>query len=596
MIENESIISDDQTIAQTFSDYFKKAVSSLEIPKNILLMSDVMHKDSPVDVAIEKFRYHPSVLQIQNNVICSEKFNFQKISESEIIHQIGNLSTNKANTFLGIPTKLLKKVSAIVAPLLCQIWNVQVIEQHKISSELKNADIKPVHKKLEHIFKKNYRPVSILGVISKVFERIMQQQMNVFVNEILSPSLCGYRKGYSPQYALLAMIEKLKTALDHKKFAGCVMMDLSKAFDTINHDLLIAKLNAYGFSNEALKIMNSYLSDRLQRVKINTSFSSWEKLLTGVPQGSILGPILFNIYINDLFYLFQHTGVCNIADDTTPYACDETLQGLLFRLENDTLIAIEWFHSNFMKLNEDKCHFLFPGNVTQLHSLKVGKERIWESKSEVLLGLTIDKNLTFKDHVQRISLKANQKVSALGRLIHILPHHKKRILMKSFVESQFNYLPLIWMFCSRQQNHKINRIHERALRIVYDDYISSFESLLYRDRTMCVHHKNIHAVAIEMFKIKNNLAPDVLKNLVQNSQRDTRKIFTQREKRTVRYGDNSFASFGPVVWDDMLPEKLKTATTIFEFKKALKKWTPKNCPCKLCKPFIKGVGFVDVIE
>ena len=145
---------------------------------------------------------------------------------------------------------------------------------------------------------------------------------------------------------------------------GCInelRLYQSKAFDTIKHDLLIAKLYAYSFNKESLKLLHNYLSNRLHRTKINKQFSSWQELIQGVPQGSVIGPLLFNIYLNDLFYPVESTNVCNFADDTTFYACDKDSNSLINRLEHDRYLAIEWFENYSMKLNQDKCHLLVSG-------------------------------------------------------------------------------------------------------------------------------------------------------------------------------------------------------------------------------------------
>ena len=152
----------------------------------------------------------------------------------------------------------------------------------------------------------------------------------------------------------MSLIEKVKKELDNKGYAGAMLMDFSKAFDAINHELLITKLYAYGISKDALKLINSYMSDRRQRTKIDKSFSSCSALLKGVPLGSVLGPILFNIYLNDLLY-FVYCNICNFADDTTPYVCDKNLIFDMQRLEQQSNIALKWFQDNNMKINAGKC-------------------------------------------------------------------------------------------------------------------------------------------------------------------------------------------------------------------------------------------------
>ena len=594
-IVKDKIIADDLEVAETFNQFFKESVKSLNINENKILQNDTGSLSDNVEIALKKFENHPSINNIKKMVEIDSKFSFSKITTTDVKIELKSLGTKKASTFMGVPSKRLKQVTDVIVEPLTQIWNIEVIDHLKFPTRLKYADITPIFKKLERVFEKNYRPVSILPVISKIFERIMQKQIMKFVGNFLSNYLCGYRKGYNTQYALIMMIEKWKKSLDNKGNAGAVLMDLSKAFDTLNHDLLIAKLAAYGFEKSALAIILDYLTDRWQRTKINTSLSTWVELLNGVPQGSVLGPLLFNLYINDLFYEIKETHPCNFADDTSLNAFDRSLEELLRKLESDTISVIIWFENNFMKLNQDKCHFLIATNTNEHLWIKVGNEMIWESPEEKLLGLTIDKHLNFNSHVKNICKKASQKMYALARVAKFLTFHRKRVLLKAFIESQFSYCPLIWMFCSRKMNRKINYIHERALRLVYDDYESSFDELLSKDNTVSIHHRNIQYVAIEMYKITHNLCPPFMNELVVEQKKFAGRSginFRKPKVYTVYNGDNSFRNFGPRVWDEMLPKKYKSCRSLEEFKTLIKSWKPKDCPCRLCKQFIPKLGFI----
>ena len=341
LVNNEEIISDDSQVAETMNIYFEKGVKSLNITENRYHLSSTSNSnDGPIETAIKKFNCHPSIIAINRNFTIASYFNFVKVNPSNIDEEISKLNTNKAGIKSDIPSKLLKDTSDISSQHLSNIWNKEIIENKVFSRNLKKADICPIFKKDDRTLVKNYRPVSLLPNVSKVFERILQTQLLSYMEKFLSPVLCGYRKGYNTQRALITLIEKMKESLDNNGLAAAVLMDLTKAFDTINHELLIAKLHAYGFDMDALEIIWSYLKNRLQRTKINVTFSSWTELLEGVPQGSILGPILFNIYLNDLFFILKECNVCNYADDTTPYVCDNDIKNLFLRLEHDSALAI----------------------------------------------------------------------------------------------------------------------------------------------------------------------------------------------------------------------------------------------------------------
>ena len=246
------------------------------------------------------------------------------------------------------------------------------------------------------------------------------------------------------------------------KHVGAVFMDLSKVFDIINHDWLIAELEAQGFSNNALLFMFSYSKNRSQRVSINGSFSTWEEIIAGVPQGSILGPLLFNIFLNDIFYFENRSFLSDYADDNVFHTFGCNLDEVKQNLSQDLLKLSEWFNENCMILNPEKCHYMCLGKDSASDLLRFFGEDLVASELETVLVIQIDNKLNFENHIKSLCNKASQKLGALQRISNMLDTEKKNLLFNYKIKSQFSYCPLVWMFCSRRSNSLVSNIHERA--------------------------------------------------------------------------------------------------------------------------------------
>ena len=255
-----------------------------------------------------------------------------------------------------------------------------------------------------------------------------------------------------------------------------MLQDLSKAYDCLPHDRLIARLSAYGFEDSATSLIPDYLSKRYQRVRMGSAFSSY----LGVPQGSILGPIIFNIFINDVIFFIQETEVCNFPDDTTIYSCSLNYKEAAHKLSNDTYIVLNLFKVNSMAANPGKFQIMFLGS--KIYNSKITfaiENKQIKCKREVkLLGITIDEKLTFARHIANICSLENNRLRALTRIRRFLWREQAKYLSEAYIMSAFKYFHLIWMFCNKNSNNQINKIHKSTLRLVYEMEDANFEDLL----------------------------------------------------------------------------------------------------------------------
>ena len=599
LVEQEQIISDNAKITEIMNNYFVDITRELgvSIPMNDNNVNRDLIFIDPIDQIISDYSEHPSIRKIKERFEQSTSFLFDSITASQIEDEIMDLNSKKAAGYDSIPPKILKNSVSTIKEPLSQLFNTSV-KENLFPADLKYANVSPLFKKDDNTNKENYRPISILPTISKIFERIMFRQITTHVSDILSPYLCGFRKGYNTQHALLRLIDKINKSLDKKEKIGLFMMDLSKAFDCIPHELLIAKLHAYGFEKASLKLIYSYLKNRHQRVKINSTYSSWKEIINGVPQGSVLGPLLFNLFINDIFYFIKESDICNYADDNTLSVADVEIDNIIHRLEVDICVLNKWFKNNGLVLNEDKSVFMIVESYRAARNgtstISLGNKNITECNKGKLLGITLDKNVSMTDHIQKMCKQASNKLHALARISSYLSEHQKKILMKSFILSQFSYCPIIWMYCHRKSNNLINKIHERALRIAYNDYTSDFDNLLSKDDSITIHQRNIQALACEIHKTFNNQNPIFMNeifSLKEHNYSTRKQIMNCITPSTVTYGLESFGYKATQIWNS-IPSEIQISNQV-EIKGYTKTHGTKLCKCNLCKLYIPNLGYIE---
>jgi len=585
--ENNVLVRDPNSIGDIFIEYYTNIVEHATGIPPVNIPSP--ENGDLIDTILSHYESHPSILSIQNMDLNST-FKLPLANEKDIENIIKNLDTSKAMGIDNIPARLVKQSADVIYRPLTKILN-KSIEKDNFPDPMQIGKITPVYKsgkENSRLNKKDYRPVSVLTVFSKIFERYILNQMLEHVNTILSDKISAYRKGYSSQHVLLKLTEEWRKHLDRNQIVGAVLMDLSKAFDCIPHDLLIAKLSAYGFDKNTLKFFLSYLKGRKQSVNIKGKLSSFMDVLAGVPQGSILGPVIFNIFINDMQNIFDKCCLNNYADDNTLDTHASTVPELVDSLEKDSQKAINWFKSNHMIANPDKFKAIIitkNGSDTSGIELKINDDIIHTQKEVMLVGVTLDNKLSLAPHISTICKRAANQLNSIKRLNKHFDAETKKHFVRTYVLSHFNYCPLVWHFCGNGSIHKMEKIQERALRFVFNDYTSEYKDMLQRNGESTLYLKRVRIMAQEVYKAINNQSPKYVKELLseRNSRYSNRRpldLYIPRVNQE-KFGYKSYTFEAPSVWNS-LDLEIRKAENLNDFKKLINSWTGPSCRCNFC--------------
>ena len=514
----------------------------------------------------------------------SEFAAFQPTDVNNVYQLLSGLSGNKATGIDKISCKILKIAAPAIADSLTYIFN-QAITLSSFPYEWKMARVIPLYKNGHRNLPGNYRPISVLPTISKIMERILYNQLYVYLTEfgLLSSAQFGFRKSHSTATALLDCTNEWYMNIDKKIFNLVVFIDLKKAFDTVNHDILLKKLELYGIKGQALNLLKSYLSNRHQMCQIGNFVSSEHLIKCGVPQGSILGPLLFLLYINDLPECLKSTRPRLFADDTNLTASGPSITDIENAANSDLQNLRNWLTANKLSLNVTKTEFMLIGSPQMIKStscsqpnILIENKQIQQVNQSKSLGITIDQHLSWKPNTENICKKITSGISALRRVKPFIAEKETLIsIYNAIVRPYFDYCSEVWDVFGEVQCKRLQKLQNRAARIISNmsnkvDHSIALRALGWEP----LHIIRKKAKARMMYKTLNKLSPESLsslftyKNEITNYKlRNVSSSLCLPKPRTNSM-KKSFMYYGAKLWNS-IPNEIRESKSLSCFQKKI---------------------------
>ena len=573
-------------------EFYNNSCSSRQLSNPIISDGKILTDDISKANALNNFFVDQTLINTNGKVPpdlpnrYASSLNTINITSSTVKDIIGVINTSKSCGPDPITPLIIKKTGNTIAPVLAKIFNFS-IKSSMFPDSWKLAHVVPLHKKDDESYCKNYRPISLLPCLSKVFERCVFKDVfnHLHLNKRISKLQAAYSPCNSTEYQLLELYHIIAKSMDEDKTVRFVFCDVSKAFDRVWHEGLVVKLRAIGIGGGLLKWFQSYVSNRNQRVVLNGQMSEIKRLHAGVPQGSILGPLLFLIYINDICDEIQ-SNIRLYADDSILFAIGDNHKQLHEDLTKDIDNISKWADKWCVTFNPNKTESLVVSNKlkSNIPPLHMNFIPILEVKSHKHLGCTLDCNHKWNSHISEIVTKASRRVDILRSLKYRFSRKSLEILYTSFIRPILEYSQSVWNNCTQAHKSSIESVQLAAMRVITGGIRGTSHDKLYQETKFVSTYERRHRHCMVIFyKIVHGYTPEYLRELLPPKVHTRNRYevrnsneYSQYNNRTITYSNTYFPKHTKI-WND-IDDSIKYIGSLRDFKLKLKesdKSTPK---------------------